>query len=30
MIHRDESGQFGNAGEEEWMWFFNDPADNLI
>ena len=30
MIYRDDAGQFGPAGNEEWMAFFNDPDDNLI
>ncbi len=30
MVHRDDAGQFGAAGEEEWMHFFEDPAGNLI
>lgn len=30
MVHRDDAGQFGAAGEEEWMQFFEDPAGNLI
>ena len=30
MVHRDDDGQFGEAGHEEWMHFFDDPADNLI
>jgi catechol 2,3-dioxygenase-like lactoylglutathione lyase family enzyme len=30
LIHRDEAGQFGAAGEEEWMAFVRDPAGNLI
>ncbi len=25
LIHRDDSGTFGAAGEEEWMAFFKDP-----
>lgn len=30
MVHRDDSGQFGLSGTEEWMRFFDDPAGNLI
>ena len=30
LIHRDEEGIFGPAGEEEWMAFFNDPSGNLL
>ncbi len=30
MVHRDDAGQFGAAGEEEWMLFLEDPAGNLI
>lgn len=30
MVHRDDAGQFGPAGAEEWMRFFDDPAGNLI
>jgi catechol 2,3-dioxygenase-like lactoylglutathione lyase family enzyme len=30
MIHRDDAGQFGAPGEEEWMTFFRDPSGNLI
>jgi catechol 2,3-dioxygenase-like lactoylglutathione lyase family enzyme len=30
LIHRDEAGQFGAAGEEEWMAFLRDPSGNLI
>jgi len=30
MIHRDDEGIFGPAGEEEWMTFFRDPAGNLL
>jgi methylmalonyl-CoA/ethylmalonyl-CoA epimerase len=30
LIHRDEAGQFGDAGEEEWMAFFRDPDDNIV
>ena len=30
MIHRDEDGTFGPAGEEEWMAFFEDPGGNTL
>jgi methylmalonyl-CoA/ethylmalonyl-CoA epimerase len=30
MIFRDETGIFGDAGEEEWMAFFSDPSDNTL
>jgi methylmalonyl-CoA/ethylmalonyl-CoA epimerase len=30
LVHRDESGTFGPAGEEEWMAFFRDPDGNLL
>ena len=30
MIHRDDDGTFGPAGEEEWMAFFRDPAGNTL
>jgi methylmalonyl-CoA/ethylmalonyl-CoA epimerase len=30
MIQRDEAGDFGKKGMEEWMAFFNDPAGNLL
>ena len=30
LIHRDDAGTFGPAGEEEWMAFFRDPAGNLL
>ena len=29
-IHRDEKGQFGPAGSEEWMVFFRDSEQNLV
>ncbi len=29
-MFRDDNGQFGPAGEEEWMAFFRDSEDNLI
>ena len=30
MVFRDSKGQFGEAGEEEWMVFFRDPDGNLL
>ena len=30
LIHRDDAGQFGPAGDEEWMAFFRDPAGNTL
>jgi len=30
LVFRDEAGQFGEAGEEEWMAFFRDPDGNLL
>lgn len=30
MIHRDETGEFGKKGVEEWMAFFKDPSGNLL
>ena len=30
LVHRDRDGQFGTAGEEEWMAFLKDPAGNTI
>jgi methylmalonyl-CoA/ethylmalonyl-CoA epimerase len=30
LIHRDEAGQFGRPGEEEWMAFLRDPSSNMI
>ena len=30
MIHRDEAGEFGKKGVEEWMAFFHDPSGNLL
>jgi catechol 2,3-dioxygenase-like lactoylglutathione lyase family enzyme len=30
LIHRDDAGQFGAPGEEEWMAFLRDPAGNLV
>jgi len=30
MVHRDEDGDFGKKGVEEWMAFFHDPSGNLL
>jgi hypothetical protein len=30
LVFRDEQGQFGQAGEEEWMAFFRDADGNLL
>ncbi len=30
VVFRDDQGQFGEAGEEEWMAFFRDPDGNLL
>lgn len=30
LIHTDETGVFDNAGTEEWMAFFKDPAGNTL
>jgi methylmalonyl-CoA/ethylmalonyl-CoA epimerase len=30
MIHRDDAGNFGKKGNEEWMAFFKDPSGNLL
>lgn len=30
LVFRDEKGQFGDAGEEEWMAFFRDPDNHLL
>jgi methylmalonyl-CoA/ethylmalonyl-CoA epimerase len=30
LVHRDDAGQFGTAGDEEWMAFFRDPDDNVV
>ena len=30
MIHRDDTGTFGEKGGEEWMAFFRDPCGNLL
>ena len=29
-VHRDDAGDFGKKGNEEWMAFFRDPSGNLI
>ncbi len=30
LVFKDTKGQFGEAGEEEWMAFFRDPDGNLL
>ncbi len=30
LIQRDDAGDFGRKGSEEWMAFFNDPAGNRL
>jgi methylmalonyl-CoA/ethylmalonyl-CoA epimerase len=30
LIHRDDDGRFGPAGNEEWMTFFRDSEQNLL
>ena len=30
LVHLDREGQFGPAGEEEWMAFLKDPAGNTV
>jgi methylmalonyl-CoA/ethylmalonyl-CoA epimerase len=30
MIHKDERGELGKKGTEEWMAFFKDPSGNLL
>ena len=30
LVFRDDNGQFGAAGEEEWMAFFEDPDGNTL
>ena len=30
LIHRDDTGVFGQPGEEEWMAFFSDPSGNIL
>lgn len=30
MIHKDETGEIGKKGAEEWMAFFKDPSGNLL
>ena len=29
-VHRDDAGDFGPAGGEEWMSFFRDSEQNLV
>jgi methylmalonyl-CoA/ethylmalonyl-CoA epimerase len=30
LVHRDDDGRFGPAGNEEWMTFFRDSEQNLL
>lgn len=30
LIHRDDAGNFGKKGVEEWMAFFRDPSGNML
>ena len=30
LINKDEAGNFGPAGAEEWMPFFRDPDGNIL
>lgn len=30
VVFRDDKGQFGEAGEDEWMAFFRDPDRHLL
>ena len=30
VVHRDDDGLFGRAGDEEWMAFFHDPDGNVL
>jgi methylmalonyl-CoA/ethylmalonyl-CoA epimerase len=30
LLHRDDAGQFGKKGVEEWMAFFKDPSGNVL
>ena len=30
LIHRDDDGTFGEAGDEEWMAFLQDPSGNTV
>lgn len=30
LIHRDDTGDFGKKGVEEWMAFFKDPSGNIL
>jgi catechol 2,3-dioxygenase-like lactoylglutathione lyase family enzyme len=30
MIHRDDAGNFGKKGNQEWMAFLKDPSGNLL
>ncbi len=30
LVHRDDTGTFGHAGDEEWMMFFRDPDGHVL
>jgi methylmalonyl-CoA/ethylmalonyl-CoA epimerase len=30
LVHRDDAGDFGPRGGEEWMAFFSDPSGNVL
>jgi catechol 2,3-dioxygenase-like lactoylglutathione lyase family enzyme len=30
LIHQDDTGVFGEPGNEEWMAFFSDPSGNIL
>jgi catechol 2,3-dioxygenase-like lactoylglutathione lyase family enzyme len=30
LIHQDDTGVFGEPGNEEWMVFFSDPSGNIL
>jgi methylmalonyl-CoA/ethylmalonyl-CoA epimerase len=30
LVHRDDDGTFGDAGDEEWMAFLRDPDGNVV
>lgn len=30
VVHRDDAGDFGPAGEEEWIAFFRDSEGNNV
>ena len=30
LVHRDDAGEFGKKGVEEWVAFFHDPSGNIL